>query len=163
MVQSLLIKAAMLAATVALILWIGWPTQQDSRPNSPDPTAQALAEPSPDQAADTKPAAEADTLSRSTETNRVARQSKLDINRATIQELQALPGIGGVLAQRVVEYRRAHGPFQTVEGLKNVKGIGPKRMGQLRPLLIAGMPEGSRRQAPQPGPGATASGERKGL
>ncbi len=137
MVRSLLIKAAMLAATVALVLWIGWPTRQDSLTGSPQPTAQGALEPSRDKPAGMKPAAEA-VAAGSAEADRASRKSRLDINRASVQELQALPGIGEVLAQRVVEYRRAHGPFRTVEGLQNVKGIGPKRMEQLRPLLMAG-------------------------
>src|SRR5690349_23771445 len=48
----------------------------------------------------------------------------LDLNRATPAELDALPGIGPVLAKRVVEWREAHGPFRAVEDLEQVPGIG---------------------------------------
>lgn len=46
----------------------------------------------------------------------------LDLNRATAQELTTLPGIGEVLAQRIVDYREAHGPFRSVEELIAVEG-----------------------------------------
>jgi competence protein ComEA len=156
MLQSLLMKAAMLAATVALVLWIGWPTQQDSFPGSSHPVSQVSAE-----SAALKPVSAGDPVPRSMESHRVGKKPQLDINLATVQELQALPGIGEVLAKRVIEYRGTHGPFQTVEGLMNVKGIGPKRMEQLRPLLAAGASPASRpRMVPQ---GAEGSQEGKGL
>lgn len=49
---------------------------------------------------------------------------KININTAEAWLLQALPGIGETLAQRVVDYRTANGPFFSIEGLKNVEGIG---------------------------------------
>ncbi|MGY1858458.1 ComEA family DNA-binding protein [Modestobacter sp. SYSU DS0290] len=49
----------------------------------------------------------------------------LDLNRATVAELDALPGIGPVLAQRIVDHRGTHGPFTNVEQLDDVSGIGP--------------------------------------
>ena len=48
----------------------------------------------------------------------------LNINTATAQQLQALPGIGAVKAQAIVDYREEHGPFRYVEELRNVRGIG---------------------------------------
>ena len=50
---------------------------------------------------------------------------KIDINRAEPWLLEALPGIGEVLAQRIVDYRSEHGSFQRIEDLPNVSGIGP--------------------------------------
>ncbi len=49
---------------------------------------------------------------------------RININTASAGELEALSGIGPTLAQRVVEYRQANGPFRTPEDIKNVKGIG---------------------------------------
>ena len=49
----------------------------------------------------------------------------LDLNAATVADLDALPGIGPVLAQRIVDHRAAHGPFTSVDQLDDVSGIGP--------------------------------------
>lgn len=57
--------------------------------------------------------------------------SPLDINDASAEELAALPGIGEVLAGRILDYRAANGPFQTVEELMNVSGIGEKKLAEL--------------------------------
>lgn len=59
----------------------------------------------------------------------------LDPNTATIEELMALPGIGPVLAGRIVAYRTEHGPFASVEAMAAVSGIGPVLIEQLRELL----------------------------
>ena len=60
----------------------------------------------------------------------------LDINKARLEDLMELPGIGETLAQRVVEYRKIHGGFRSVDELRKVRGIGEKRMEQLRPLVM---------------------------
>jgi competence protein ComEA len=49
----------------------------------------------------------------------------LDLNTATVADLDGLPGIGPVLAQRIVDHRSAHGAFTSVEQLEDVAGIGP--------------------------------------
>lgn len=59
----------------------------------------------------------------------------LDINVATVEQLVALPGIGQVLAERIVAYRDAHGPFTSVDGLGDVEGIGDALVERLRPLV----------------------------
>jgi competence ComEA-like helix-hairpin-helix protein len=56
----------------------------------------------------------------------------LNLNTADAERLQALPGIGPALAEGVVAYRQEHGPFQTVEDLLRVPGIGPKRWERMR-------------------------------
>lgn len=56
---------------------------------------------------------------------------KIPINTATAEELQTLRGIGPVLAQRIVEYRTAHGPFTRAEELLQVEGIGEKTVQEL--------------------------------
>jgi competence protein ComEA len=59
----------------------------------------------------------------------------LDLNSARVEDLMELPGIGEKLAQRLVEYRRSHSGFRSVEEMRKVRGIGEKRMKRLRPLV----------------------------
>jgi len=58
------------------------------------------------------------------------------LSTATLAELDALPGVGPVTAQRILQYRETHGPFRTVEELDAVPGIGPARLEQLRELVV---------------------------
>lgn len=61
------------------------------------------------------------------------RASKLvELNRATVEELERLPEIGPSLARRIVAYRDQHGPFRKPEDLQGVAGIGPKTLDALR-------------------------------
>ena len=62
----------------------------------------------------------------------------LDVNRATAEELQKLPGIGEKLARAIVSFREQNGPFQTVEDLLQVPGIGEKRLAAIRDLVSVG-------------------------
>jgi len=64
-----------------------------------------------------------------------ASAQKIDINRAEPWLLEALPGIGEVLAVRIADYRSENGPFRTVEDLLNVSGIGPATLEQIRDLV----------------------------
>jgi competence protein ComEA len=59
----------------------------------------------------------------------------VDLNAATEAELVRLPGIGPVIAKRIVEYRKANGPFKQLRDLRRVKGIGAKTYEQIAPLL----------------------------
>ncbi len=56
----------------------------------------------------------------------------VNINVATQEELELLPGIGPVIAQRIVEYRETYGPFPTIEAIQNVPGIGPAKFEDIR-------------------------------
>jgi len=67
-----------------------------------------------------------------------APRGPVDINTADLDELQTLDGIGPALAGRIIEYREAHGPFQSVEGLLEVKGIGEATLEQFREDVTAG-------------------------
>jgi competence protein ComEA len=59
----------------------------------------------------------------------------VDLNHASAAELETLPGIGPALAQAIVDYRSAHGAFQSIDDLGDVRGIGPAKLEQLRPLV----------------------------
>jgi len=65
-----------------------------------------------------------------------APSAPLDLNSATAEQLEALPGIGPVTAQKILDYRQAHGPFHSVAELEGVPGIGPAHMAQLKGLVI---------------------------
>jgi competence ComEA-like helix-hairpin-helix protein len=58
------------------------------------------------------------------------------VNGATKHQLMTLPGIGDVMAERMILDRQDNGPYTSVESLARVRGIGPKRVEQLRPLVI---------------------------
>ena len=62
----------------------------------------------------------------------------IDINRAGKEEFMALPGIGEVLAQRILDYREEKGPFTNVEQLMGVKGIGKTKMEEMLDLITIG-------------------------
>lgn len=61
--------------------------------------------------------------------------SKININTATVDELDALPGIGPALAQRIVDYRTQNGDFKTIEDIKKVRGIGDALFNQIKDLI----------------------------
>lgn len=56
----------------------------------------------------------------------------VDLNTATLDQLETLPGVGEVLGQRIIDYREEHGPFGRIEDLQNVSGIGEKRFADLQ-------------------------------
>jgi comEA protein len=66
------------------------------------------------------------------------RTTLVNVNTATSQQLEALPGIGPSTASRIVEYREKNGPFKKIEDLMNVKGIGEKGFLKLKPLVTVG-------------------------
>lgn len=61
--------------------------------------------------------------------------SKLSLSSATADQLDELPGVGPITAQKILDYRAEHGPFRSVDDLDAVPGIGPTRIEQLRDLV----------------------------
>ncbi len=59
----------------------------------------------------------------------------LNINTATAEELQTLPGIGPSMSQRIIQHRKEHGNFTSVDALTEVKGIGEKTLEKLKPYV----------------------------
>ena len=75
---------------------------------------------------------------------------RVDLNAASAEELEGLPGIGPSLAGAIVAYREANGPFAGVDDLDAVPGIGPKTLENIRPLVTA-LPGEAPLPAPLPG------------
>ena len=67
-----------------------------------------------------------------------ATSGPVNLNTASVAELQTLPGIGPAIADRIVGWRTAHGSFASVDELQNVPGIGPKKLEQIRPMARVG-------------------------
>jgi len=65
----------------------------------------------------------------------------LNLNTATIDQLETLPGIGRKTAERIIEYRAKSGSFKRIEELMNVKGIGEKSFLKLKPLVVVPPPK----------------------
>lgn len=62
-------------------------------------------------------------------------KTKIDLNRADINELMSLSGVGPVLANAIIEYRKTHGLFKNSTDLINVKGIGAKKLEKIAPFI----------------------------
>lgn len=83
------------------------------------PTAQALSAPSGTAAPETK-----------------ATSGPIHINRATLEELEQLPGVGPSLAKNIIDYRNSHGPFQSLADLDQVPGIGESKLKQIADYVV---------------------------
>ncbi len=67
----------------------------------------------------------------------------ININTASAPELETLPGIGPAMSARIIEYREKNGPFQKIEELMNVQGIGERVFLRLRPQITVSTPPNS--------------------
>lgn len=68
----------------------------------------------------------------------------LNLNTATLTQLESLPGIGMKVAERIVEFRQKNGGFKKVEDLMNVRGVGEKSFLKLKPMLTVSAPKTDR-------------------
>jgi competence protein ComEA len=65
-----------------------------------------------------------------------AAAAPVQLSTATLEQLDTLPGVGPVTAQKILDYRTKHGAFSSVDELDAIPGIGPKRLEQLRDLVV---------------------------
>jgi competence protein ComEA len=65
-----------------------------------------------------------------------ATSGPISLSAATAEQFDTLPGVGPVTAQKIVDYRQAHGLFTSVDGLDAIPGIGPAKLAELRPLVV---------------------------
>jgi competence protein ComEA len=81
----------------------------------------------------------------------------INLNTATKDELVALPGIGPAKAQAILDYRKEHGSFKSLEELKDVKGIGAKQFEKLKAEISVSEPVMPKATAPKADKSAAAS------
>lgn len=140
--QSLLLKLGMFAATMGVVFWIGW-TLPTSFDREHDLAANSSEEAQDEMVSSGKraTAVSPSSVALFTEYPSTAAAPKrphkglIDLNRATEQDFDALPGIGSQLAERIMQYRQSVGAFHSIDGLRAVKGIGKKKFERIRPLV----------------------------
>jgi competence protein ComEA len=154
MIRSFLIKLTMLAMTMGIVFWIGWQAPhaplvqsplKDTDSEAQPPVAEMSLVTASQEAAEPKNPAIFPSETRDKPARGHARASShhtgpLDLNRASAEEIDSLPGIGLVLAERVIAYRTSAGGFRSIDDLRRVKGIGAKKLDRLRPLVMVSSP-----------------------
>ena len=145
MIKSLFLKLGMLSLTIGVVFWVRWAPQPPVQGTPAANEKQVLASHTTDleerenrfagsssrtvRGSNIKGAVQTEPLKR-------AFPSQLDLNRASVGELESLPGIGTVLAQRVIAFRESVGRFQKIEDLRGVKGIGAKKFERLKSYIM---------------------------
>jgi competence protein ComEA len=139
--QSLFLKLGMFAVTMGVVFWIGWtlPASFDRGVTLTDTTSEGekgdmASGIGHDTAISSSPVA---LMSDQPPTDgpKQSRAGLLDLNQATEEDFDALPGIGPRLAERILEYRKSAGAFHSLDELRAVKGIGKKTFERIRPLV----------------------------
>lgn len=139
MLFSMIIRLAMVAATTSVVLWIGWTLttsrflNSDEVPPLDQPDTNALG--SRDRLRQSQAGFEAVRNRPQSGSSHPSVPRTIDLNLASERDLEGLPGIGPILALRIIEYREAQGAFRDVEQLRRVKGIGKKTLDRIRPLV----------------------------
>lgn len=145
MIRSLGLKLAMLAITMGMVFWIRWQPAEFQRNVSELTSAQSGTVNAP--IVDAQPRGTL-TIQTAVGTDAAAPEASnhigvaghagprlVELNSATRDELESLPGIGAVLAERVIAYRQSVGRFLAVEDLRAVKGIGSKTFDRIKLLV----------------------------
>src|SRR5271169_4407105 len=70
----------------------------------------------------------------------------INLNTASSEQLQQVPGIGPVTAEKILQMRKSYGAFKSVDDLRAVRGIGPKRLEKMRKYLTVGKPTPNKTQ-----------------
>jgi competence protein ComEA len=145
MIKSLLLKLGLLAVTIAVVFWVRWtphPSVQDAPPATEKQLVASRTTESEKRenrsAGSSSRNVSSPNIKTGTETapSQTAVHSRLDLNRASAGELESLPGIGAVLAQRVIVFRESVGRFHKIEDLREVKGIGAKKFERLKSFVM---------------------------
>ncbi|WP_455245997.1 ComEA family DNA-binding protein [Petrachloros mirabilis] len=150
MLSSFLIKLSMMIVTMVVVFWIGWSVPQSRQGaglqgralvQSVEENFQRVTGSSELTVDGVEQASGRLPVSPRPSTRPVS--EKLNLNVATEQEIESLPGIGPVLAGRIVEYRQSRGAFRNVGQLRHVKGIGKKKFDRIRTLISVSTPSSS--------------------
>lgn len=137
MLARMLVKLTLVTVALAAVFRIGWSVTapQISEPPQPPELQQAVRHAPEPVTAPPAPEKSSAPLERRPQQDASRRPEgiALDLNRASAKDFEQLPGVGPVLAGRIIEYRASQGMFHDIEQLREVKGIGPKKFEQIRP------------------------------